>query len=49
MRNEPTMTAIQVDTAVCNRLRALGKKGETYNDILKRLLVKTANVDIIEE
>lgn len=49
MRNDPTMTAIRVDTAVCKRLRAIGKKGGTYNDILKRLLVKTANVDIIEE
>ena len=33
-----TITTIQVDTEVRDRLKALGKMGESYNDVLKRLL-----------
>lgn len=35
-----TKQIIVVDTEVHERLKALGKKGETYNDIIVRMLNK---------
>jgi len=33
-----TVRVIQLDIATRDRLKAIGKKGETYNDIISRLL-----------
>lgn len=49
MATDPSITTIQVETAIRKRLQALGKKGETYNDIIKRILRKAAYVDFMEE
>ena len=32
-------TTIQIDTEVREQLRAFGRMGESYNDVLRRLLV----------
>jgi len=34
------LRTIRVSVEVCERLKALGKKGETYDDVLRRLLDK---------
>jgi len=44
-----TTTTIQVELAVRKRLQAIGRKGETYNDIIKKLIRKAAYVDFMEE
>jgi len=36
-----TTTTIQVDVEVRDELRARGRMGETYNDVLRRLLIAT--------
>lgn len=32
------LRTIRLSVDVCERLKAMGKKGETYDDVLKRLL-----------
>ena len=49
MTTNIAITTIQVETGVRKRLQSLGKKGETYNEIIKRLLRKAAYVDFMEE
>jgi chorismate mutase len=49
MATNPSITTIQVETVIRKRLQALGKKGETYNDIIKRILRKAAYADFMEE
>ncbi|MBM4250142.1 MAG: hypothetical protein FJ149_12115 [Euryarchaeota archaeon] len=49
MATNGTITTIQVELAVRKRLQAIGKKGETYNDIIKKLIRKAAYVDFMEE
>jgi len=44
-----SITTIQVELAVRKRLQAIGRKGETYNDIIKKLIRKAAYVDFMEE
>ncbi len=41
------ITTIQVDTDVRDRLRRMGKKGETFNDIIKRVLRTAEYVDFL--
>ena len=36
--NKQNKSTIQLDREVIEKLSALGKKGDTYNDIIKRLL-----------
>ena len=43
------ITSIQVEQAVRKRLQSLGRKGETYNDIIKKLIQKAAYVEFMEE
>ncbi len=43
------ITTIQLDRRVKERLRRLGRKGETYNEIVKRVLRKAEYVEFIEE
>ena len=49
MAGNGTITTIQVEQTVRKRLQALGRKGETYNEIIKKLLRKAAYVDFMEE
>jgi len=49
MTTNTAITTIQLELDVRKRLQSLGKKGETYNDIIKRLIKKAAYVDFIEE
>jgi ribose 1,5-bisphosphokinase PhnN len=49
MAAESSITTIQLEVGVRKRLQSLGRKGETYNDILKRLLRKASYVDFMEE
>ena len=43
------ITTIQLDRRVKERLRRLGRKGETYNEIVKRVLRKAEHVEFMEE
>ncbi len=38
-------TTIQVDVEVRDRLRALGRMGESYNDVIKRLLLAARHLE----
>jgi len=49
MATNMPITSIQVELAVRKRLQSLGRKGETYNDIIKKLIQKAAYVDFMEE
>jgi predicted CopG family antitoxin len=40
-------TTIQVDLDVKEQLRALGRMGESYNDVIKRLLVATRHLPAV--
>ena len=42
-------TTIQVDTETRDTLKALGKKGETYNDIIRKLIKRARYIDFMEE
>jgi hypothetical protein len=42
-------TTIQVDTETRDALRLLGKKGETYNDIIRKLINRTRYIEFMEE
>jgi predicted CopG family antitoxin len=42
-------TTIQVDTETRDALKSLGKKGETYNDIIRKLIKATQYVEFMEE
>ena len=42
-------TTIQVDTQIRDTLRSFGRKGDTYNDILAKLIEKARYVDFMEE
>ncbi len=42
-------TTIQVDTQIRDTLRSFGRKGDTYNDILTKLIEKARYVDFMEE
>lgn len=43
------ITTIQVEKGVRDRLKRLGRKGETFNDIVKRVLRKAEYVEFMEE
>ena len=49
MAGNGIITTIQVEVAVRKRLQAIGRKGDTYNDIIKKLIRKAAYVDFMEE
>jgi hypothetical protein len=42
-------TIIQVDTETRDILKSLGKKDETYNDIIRKLIEKARYVEFMEE
>ncbi|MFA5771813.1 MAG: hypothetical protein WC974_03675 [Thermoplasmata archaeon] len=42
-------TTIQVRTDVCEMLKALGRKDETYNDIIVKLMKRAEYVDFMKE
>jgi len=42
-------TTIQVDTQTRDILKSLGKKGETYNDIIRKLIKRAQYVEFMEE
>lgn len=42
-------TTIQVQREVRDQLQSMGRKGETYNDIIKRIIKKARYVDFMEE
>jgi len=49
MATSANITTIQVELAVRKRLQALGMKGETYNDIIKKLLRTAAYADFMDD
>jgi len=42
-------TTIQVDSKVRDLLRAFGRKGETYNDIILKLIERAKYVEFMRE
>ena len=42
-------TTIQIDTKVRDLLKVFGRKGETYNDILVKLIDRAKYVDFMKE
>ena len=42
-------TTIQVDTNIRDMLRTFGRKGETYNDIITKLIERARYVEFMEE
>ncbi len=42
------ITTIRLETSVRDRLKRMGRKGETFNDILKRILRKAEYVEFME-
>lgn len=44
-----TTTTIQVDTGIRELLKSFGKKGETYNDIIIKLIKRARYVDFMKE
>lgn len=42
-------TTIQIDTETRDILKSLGKKGETYNDIIRKLIKKARYAEFMEE
>ncbi|MFQ6128962.1 MAG: hypothetical protein ACE5QW_08690 [Thermoplasmata archaeon] len=42
-------TTIQVDTKVRDLLRSFGRKGETYNDIILKLIERARYVEYMKE
>jgi predicted CopG family antitoxin len=42
-------TTIQVNTETRDALRSLGRKGETYDDIIRDLLKRAKYVEFMEE
>jgi hypothetical protein len=42
-------TTIQVDTKVRDLLRSFGRKGETYNDIILKLIERARYVEFMQE
>ena len=42
-------TTIQISTDMRDRLKALGAKGDTYNDLLGRLLTSREYIDFMRE
>jgi len=43
------ITTIQLETTVRDRLKRIGNKGETYSDIVKRVLRKAEYVEFMDE
>jgi predicted CopG family antitoxin len=39
-------TTIQVDVEVRDQLRSRGRMGESYNDVIRRLLAATRNLEL---
>lgn len=42
-------TTIQLEMGIRDLLQSFGRKGETYNDIIKKLIKKARYVDFMEE
>ena len=42
-------TTIQVDVKVRDLLRSFGRKGDTYNDIIEKLIERARYVEFMEE
>ena len=42
-------TTIQVDKNIRDLLRSFGRKGETYNDIISKLIERARYVEFMEE
>lgn len=43
------MTTVQLDTKTRDLLKAMGRKGETYDSIIRKLLRSSEYVDFMEE
>ena len=43
------VTTIQVDKELRDMLKKMGKKGDTYSDIIRRLIKKTEYINFMEE
>jgi hypothetical protein len=43
------ITTIQVDTEVRDLLKSLGRKGETYNDIILKIVKRSKYVEFMKE
>lgn len=43
------LTTIQVDTETRDMLKSFGRKGETYNDIIQKLIKIARYVEFMEE
>ena len=42
-------TTIQVNSKVRDLLRSFGRKGETYNEIIEKLIERTRYIDFMQE
>lgn len=42
-------TTIQVDSGIRDLLKSFGRKGETYNDIIKKLIERARYTEFMEE
>jgi hypothetical protein len=42
-------TTIQLEMGIRDLLQSFGRKGETYNDIIKKLIKRARYVDLMEE
>ena len=42
-------TTIQIDTKIRDLLRSFGRKGETYNDIIIKLIQRARYVEFMKE
>jgi len=43
------VTTIQIDREIKNMLKKMGKKGETYSDIIRRLIKEVQYIKFMEE
>ena len=44
-----SVTTIQVTTDLRDKLKSIGKKGETYNEIIERLIESSEYIDFMRE
>jgi len=42
-------TTIQLDTKIRDKLKRLGRKGETYNEIIERLIKESQYIEFMRE
>jgi predicted CopG family antitoxin len=41
-----TTITIQLESEIVEKLKAIGKKGESYDDIIQRLLIEKVNYEV---